>query len=218
MTDDDCVNQSRCIAPPSGEPGDGICYAPKHRYLSIARHPDQVVSTARRVTLQDGPVLGWVGKPYTEGGLVLADVISAPVYDDIDFTGEWPSLLHVMACEVATGQTYLIQAIVTGQDTGDEGNYSEALILHTPTKWGDNVGTCTNDVCNPPQGVANLDDVMAKIKRFQAIPVAPMTWLDDDPSVGTTVPNQTVGLADYQNSIKGFQGQPYPGDGPLDCD
>jgi hypothetical protein len=47
--------------------------------------------------------------------------------------------------------------------------------------------------------------------------VAPITWLDDDPSTGDLSPNQTINLGDIQNSIKGFQGQPYPGNGPLGC-
>jgi hypothetical protein len=215
--DDDCADQSRCVLPPVGEVGDGVCYAPKHRYISIARHAEQVPDTARRVSLQDGPVLGWVGEPFQNAGLWLADVIATPTYAGIDFTGDWPSLLHVTGCEIATHQVYLVQAIQLGEDLEQEGNYSEALVLHTPTKWGDVVGTCAGDVCKPPNGFACLDDIQAKIKKFQAVPVAPLTWLDDGPSNGSQLPNQVVNLNDIMITVTAFQGIPYPGDGPLGC-
>jgi hypothetical protein len=207
--DDDCANDARCI--------DGICYAPKHRYLSIARNPDQAANTARRLKLDSGEVLGWAGVPYQNASLWLADVVGAPVYADADFTGDWPAVLHLTDCEVATGQTYEIQAIILGQDIGNESNYSEALLLHTPTKWGDVVATCPADECGPASGFANLDDIMAKIKYFQAVPVAPLTWLDDGPSDGFNSPNQGINLTDIMNSVYGFQGHPYPGNGPLGC-
>jgi hypothetical protein len=216
-TDDDCAEQSHCVAAPTGDPPGGMCYAPKHRYLSIVRHADQVANTARRVRLQGGAVLGWVGAPDQNAGLWLAEVVALPVYEDIDFTGTWPTTVHVSDCEVATGETYEIQAIALGQDIGNEANYSEPLVLHTPTKWGDVVAQCPGDVCTPPQGIANLDDIMAKIKKFQAIPVAPLMWLDDDPSAGSESPNQVINLGDIMNSVRGFQGEPYPGDGPLGC-
>jgi hypothetical protein len=216
VTDADCLNQSICVPPPTGEPGGGVCYAPKHRYLSIVRNPAQAPNTARRVCTT-GFCLGWVGTPYTNAGLQLADVVPAPVYAGIDFPGDWPNVLHVSDCEIATGTTYEIEAILHGDDLADPTSYSEALVLITPTKWGDVVGTCPADVCQPPQGTANLDDIMAKIKRFQAIPVAPLTWLDDDPSTGDLSPNQTINLGDIMNSVYGFQGQPYPGNGPMGC-
>jgi hypothetical protein len=212
MNDEECRRRSHCVLPPANEPGVGVCYAPKQRYLSIAGHPEQTANTARRVSLEDGPVLGWVGEPYENQGLTLAPVIPSPVY-----MPQWPGILHVTDCEIAPSYAYDIQAIQQGQDIGDEANYSEALTLHTPAKRGDCIGTCPGDVCEPPNGVASLDDIMAKIKKFQAINVAPLTWLDDAPSEGSQLPNQLVGLDDILNTVASFQGEPYPGDGPLDC-
>jgi hypothetical protein len=123
----------------------------------------------------------------------------------------------VTGCEIATGQTYEVQAIPFGAPIGDKNSYSELLVLQTPTKWGDVVGQCPGDVCTPPQGIANRDDIMSKINRFQAVPVAPLTWLDDDPSDGIESPNQVINLGDIMNSVKGFQGDPYPGHRPLEC-
>ena len=195
----------------------GVCYAPKHRYISIRSNPEQVPNSARRVKLDTGETLGWVGAPYENLGLTLADVVSSPKYSDADFPGEWPEVVHVIGCEIATGQTYMVQAVQMGLDIGNEGMYSEALLLHTPSTWGDTVSTCAGNVCKPPNGVVGLDDVQAAIKLYQGTPVAPLTWLDIHPSNLDQVPDQTVGIGDILKVIDGFQGKPYPGDGPLDC-
>jgi hypothetical protein len=161
--------------------------------------------------------VGWVADLETTGGLDLGRVEPTLLPEYYRTTEEWPSLLHVSDCEVATGQIYCVQAIFDGAHPALEANYSPCLRLNTPAKWGDVIKACPGDVCTPPQGIACLDDIMAKIKLYQGIPVAPRTWLDDGPSHGSQSPNQVINLDDIQNSIRGFQGQPYPGDGPLDC-
>jgi hypothetical protein len=218
---------------------------PKARYLSIARNPEQDSDTARRVRLSDGTPIGWVGPSYwvaptpQHDGLWLADIQATPAYEIT-----WPEVVHVIGCEVghsalcddSTGEhcgpnncpgglsetcyhhCYQIQAIVLGADIGDEGNYSEALELCTPSVWGDTVSTCAGNVCRPPNGVVGLDDVQAAIKYYQNNRVAPITWLDIDPSNATQTPNQNIGIGDILKVIDGFQGQPYPGDGPKNCD
>jgi hypothetical protein len=112
---------------------------------------------------------------------------------------------------------YELQAIRLGDDTGDEESYSEVLELHTPTTWGDTVSSCAGNECGAPNGVVGLDDVQAAIKVYQGVSVAPVTWLDIDPSNGDQSPNQVIGIGDILKVIDGFQGQAYPGDGPLDC-
>jgi hypothetical protein len=52
----DCADEARCIQ--------GVCYVPKHRYLSVMRNIGQVSNTARRVKLDTGEVIGWAGDPY----------------------------------------------------------------------------------------------------------------------------------------------------------
>jgi hypothetical protein len=209
-----CTTQAEC----GGEADcvQGVCYVPKHRYLSVVRNPDQVSNTARRVCIGE-ECLGWIGAPYESAGLWLATVTPTPVYANIDFVGDWPDLLHVTGCEIATEQTYTIQAIRVGHDLGDPASYSEGLELHTPSRWGDVVAVCPDDACQPPQGTVNLDDIMAGIVRFQGVNNAPLTWLDIDPSSGTSIPNQIVGLQDILSCVAGFQGRPYPGDGPFGC-
>jgi hypothetical protein len=148
---------------------------------------------------------------------MLADVVDAPVYAGLGFDGQWPGVVHVTGCEIATGQAYDVQSIVYGQDIGDEAAYSDPCTLHTPQKWGDVVSICPSDECLPPQGIANLDDIMAGIRKFQGTNVAPFTWLDIDPSDGDGLPNQIINLQDILSSVRGFQGDAYPGLGPLGC-
>jgi hypothetical protein len=114
-------------------------------------------------------------------------------------------------------RSFHIQAIPSGQDLGNEANFSEALVLHTSPVWGDTVSTCAGNVCKPPEGIVSLDDVQAAVKYYQNNHVAPITWLDIDPSNGTQTPNQNIGTGDILKAIDGFQGMPYPGDGPLGC-
>jgi hypothetical protein len=240
--DSDCAGESHCVPPPAGDPPGGVCYAPKTRYLSVASNPDQACSTARRVKLDDGTMLGWVGEPVWQpptsqhDGMWLSDVVATPYY-----ANPWPDLLQVYTCEVAHASLcdvsgnhcgpnlcsgsetcvhhcYEIQAIVLGDDTEEEGNYSEVLELCTNSVWGDTVGSCPGNVCTPPNGIVNLDDVQAAMKYYENNRVAPITWLDIDPSNGDQCPNQNIGIGDILKAIDGFQGKPYPGNGPKNCE
>ncbi len=205
--DTDCANEANCV--------NGTCYAPKHRYISIARNPDQVPGTARRVSVVADPepvVLGWVGEPYEAVGLSLADIVAAPAY-----IGVWPDLLAVSGCAIATNHTYLVQAIAEGQEITDEANYSTAIALHTPSVWGDVVSTCTAHNCDPPEGEVNIDDILAVIGAFRSLNNDPLTWFDIAPALGDGVPNQMVDIDDILATIQGFQSKAYPGLGPLDC-
>ncbi len=209
-TDDGhCANQARCVS--------GICYAPKHRYLSVAANPDQIENTARRIRTADGTVVGWVGAPFEEVGLTLADVVPAPVYADLGFVGSWPDLVHVSGCPIATGEVYRVDAIRVGKNIADDGNYSEAIELHTPDVWGDVVSTCSLTACLPPQGRVDIDDILAEIAAFQSQDKAPMIWFDLAPVSDNGVPDRQVNIDDILAAIAGFQSVPYPGNGPTGC-
>ncbi len=208
--DEECANEAKCVL--------GTCYAPKHRYISIAHNPFQTERTARRISLQGGGAgPWWVGAPYEASGLTVADVVDEPVYADYDFVGDWPDLVNVTGCEIATNQTYLVQAIPMGADISEEANYSTAIALHTPTIWGDVVSTCLYYNCEPPQGEVNIDDILAAIAAFQSSNNDPLTWFDIAPALGDGVPNQMVDIDDILANIHGFQSKSYPGLGPLDC-
>jgi hypothetical protein len=187
-----------------------------------------VENTARRITLQGGGAgPWWVGAPAYNAAenMYFASVSPTSVYAGIDVgnwvNDDWPDVVHVKGCEIAPGQTYVIQAIMEGQSVGDESNYSEALALPSAPVWGDVVGICPFDVCEPPQGdpftQPNIDDVLALVNAFVGIDNAPLTWLDIDPVVGNGYPEGYVVIGDVLAVVNAFSGQQYPGDGPLGC-
>jgi hypothetical protein len=119
--------------------------------------------------------------------------------------------------EDCVDHSYHIQAIVYGSDPGNEIYYSEVLELRTNSTWGDTVSTIVLDNGRPPNGVIGVEDIIAAIKKYQIVDVAPITWIDIDPSDGNQVPEQVIGVDDVINCIDGYQGKPYPGLGPLNC-
>jgi hypothetical protein len=184
---------------------------------------DQVPNTARRVSLLGHTILGWVGAPmYNATEQVwISLVVGQPIYDGIYFPDQWPDVLHLTGCEIAPGQSYVVQAIEFGSDELDEAGYSEVLVLKTAPVWGDVVSTCPYDVCEPPQGdpftQPNIDDVLALVNAFQGVENAPLAWLDIDPVVGNGYPEGTIAIGDVLVVVLAFTGQPYPGNGPLGC-
>ena len=81
-TDDgECDYDAKCV--------NGVCYAPKHRYVSIALNPDQVENTARRVSLSGGGAgPWWIDAPYSTGGLDLAELTDTPLPDGAGWHAE----------------------------------------------------------------------------------------------------------------------------------
>ena len=58
-----------------------------------------------------------------------------------------------------------------------------------------------------------MTGISVRIDRFAAIPVR----LDIAPSTEDNSPDQVIGITDVLGVLDGFQGNPYPGDGPLGC-
>jgi hypothetical protein len=55
------------------------------------------------------------------------------------------------------------------------------------------------------------------VSAFQGVDNAPLTWLDIDPVAGDGYPEGMVVIGDVLAVVLAFQGEPYPGDGPLGC-
>jgi hypothetical protein len=212
---------------------EGVCYVPKNRYMSIAANPANTgISSARRVhvTLTARAIqLGWIGVPEFDpvSGLWTALIQGwPPVYSNSEggdgFEGDWPDVLHVKGCEIVPGKTYLIDAITYGMNISDPDNYSTQLPLITSPVWGDVVGQCPFDVCEPPQGdpgtQPDIDDVLASVRAFTGTTNAPLTWMDVDPVVDYGYPEGQVVIGDVLAIVVAFTGGEYSGFGPFDCD
>ena len=62
-----------------------------------------------------------------------------------------------------------------------------------------------------------IDDILAAIGKFQGSDNAPTTWLDVAPATGDGTPDFMVNVGDVLAIIGGFQGDTFPGIGPLGC-
>ncbi|MGB2985023.1 MAG: hypothetical protein WBE26_03995 [Phycisphaerae bacterium] len=211
-SDSDCPNASVCVLPPEGEAGDGICYVPKNRYLSIARHPQQAANTARRIRCarDDQAVVAWVGEPVWQGafgGVWLSDLVETPVYSG-DFEtadGEWPDVVQVRGAEIGPAQALHVQAIHVSGDPDDEDSYSEPLELPTAPVWGDVVGEYSGGSCTPPNGVANQDDIDAVVDAFYGVCPCQL-WCDLAPEIT----NLSIDFDDLTAVSRAATGEPYP--------
>ena len=192
-------------AAPAAPPHD----APKNRYISF--DPNCAGNVAFQVELTavtffpgSTAVLGWVGEP-------SADDISR-IVDEPYFSDAWPDVVHVGDCEIVPAAEYEIQTTIDGSI------FLNPLTVATiaqpaPKYWADCVGDFGGS-WEAPNGVVNMNDVMATLQLFSAAPTAPpLTWVDVD---GES-PNAVLNMTDVQRVVDGFKGAPYPFIDPADC-
>ena len=184
--------------------------ADKNRYVSfdpnsVEIRAFQMELTASAYFPSSTGMLGWVGEPDING---VSRIVDQPVYR------EWPeAVVHVGDCEVVPVATYEIRA------TMDAELFSEPLEVSTiaqpsPKMWGDCVGQLEGEAWAGPNGVVNMDDIMAAVQRFQQHASAPhLTWVDVDDEV----PNAVLNMTDIQRIVRGFKGEPYPFSDPASC-
>jgi len=199
--DGDCANNATCLA--------GRCYAPKNRYISLdlSAIPVSVDAFSVRITHSGSGRQWWMGMPNSGGVAPLSNV---PVLLQAHGLG----LVTITGCGISPNGIYDVQLIESTCDPADEASYSTPLPLPTSALWGDAVGGTTGGIWQPPNGVANLEDVQALVQTFQGSPTAPpLTWSD----LGDEVPNQVANLSDALLDVLAFQGAPYPFSAPLDC-
>ena len=76
------------------------------------------------------------------------------------------------------------------------------------------VGNFDGSEWTVPNGVVNMDDVMAGVQKFKELETAPpLTWVDLDGEV----PNTVLNFTDIQMIVNGFKGEPYPFRDPAEC-
>ena len=202
--------------------GNGVldeCEGPKNRYLSLVPG-DTAYPRAYQVTLtasSDFPdstgVVGWVGEPFEADyyqNVWMARLVDTPVFRD--WTGG-PQLIHVGDCAVVPVATYEIRW------TPDGVVFFDPVVVPTvgrpaDKQWGDVVGSFDWS-WSCPDGIVNMDDVMAAIQKFKGLPTAPpLAWVDVEPEV----PNAFLNFTDIFWIVQGFKGElPYPFADPADC-
>ena len=183
----------------------------KNRYVSFAPSNGdiivafQVEMTASAYFPESTGVIGWVDKPGTDG---VARIQGDPVLWD-----QWPSLVHVGDCGIVPVATYAIRTTVNGVTFSDP--FEVATIAEpVPKFWGDVVGQKFALWWTPPNGMVNMDDVLAGVQRFRQLEDAPhLTWVDVDPEV----PNVVLNFTDIFQIVRGFKGEPYPFRDPVEC-
>lgn len=231
-----CVNDSYCI--PSVDGGfPGTCYVPKNRYISFTQNPDNPRAMAHRVridldgdasSVDDTKILGWVSHPFDPdyGGPAkpgewpfTAHIENRPRYWcwPTDSRTGGPAVVHVGDCFITPGNSYLVESISLGLNEQEPTSYSNPLMLRTVETWADVEGglvDAPSGTFSPGNGLANLADVFAIVRAFQA-QVAPgqLPRFDLDPEV----PNHVVNLADVLLNVIAFQGAAYPFRSPIEC-
>ncbi len=184
----------------------------KNRFVSFvpATGPLPVAHEIRLVASTFDPAavgfVGWVGEPSTAPGLT-SRVVTSPVFRIWD-----EPVIHVGDCEIMPGAVYEIRA------TGDGVTYSAPVVIATVPRpgggkdWCDVAGVNNGTQWTPPNGVANIQDVMAirsYISAAAPIPTAQRVNLQGISTADSCL-NNVVNTADTLAAILAIGGQPYP--------
>ena len=183
-----------------------------NRYISFApnnidfRVAFQVEMTHSAYFPASTDLLGWVGEP--EANSNISRILAEPVFRT------WPEpVIHLGDCQIVPVASYEIRATV------DAVAFTDALPLRTitqpvPKMWGDCTGDFTGAAWTGPNGVVNIDDIMAAVQKFQQLSTAPpLTYVDVDDEV----PNGVLNMTDILQIVQGFKSEPYPFSDPADC-
>lgn len=142
--------------------------------------------------------LGWVGEA-DENGV-------ARIVEGVFFSDSWPTVVHVGDCRIVPVATYEIAATLNGVFFF-EPLTAPTILQPAPKYWADVVGEFVETAWTGPNGVVNMDDVMASVQKFLHDPTAPhLTRVDVD---GET-PNAVLNFTDILQLVQGFKGEPYP--------
>ncbi len=189
----------------------------KNRYVSfVPNNPGADVALTVDLTSstyfpETSGMLGWVGEPFEapeDPGVWISRVVDTPFY-----SGSWPAVVHLGDCEIVPVATYEIRS------TWDGVAFSPPLTIETiaqpaPKYWADCVGALEGNAWTGPNGVLNMDDVVAAVQKFQDHPTAPpITWVD----MHDQAPNVILNFDDIFWIVQGFKGESYPFSGPAEC-
>jgi len=151
-------------------------------------------------------LLGWIGEPFevqsahAPAGTLTAHVENEPLYRS------WSEpLIQLGDCEIAPARAYGLSVTAEGVF------YSDPLVIGTIARpagrhWADVVGAFTGASWTPPNGLVNVDDVLAWVRFVTLKPAPHVTVVDLDGEV----PNFVINATDLQLILAGFAGNTYP--------
>lgn len=196
----------------------------KNRFLSFAAgSPGTFVAV--RVTLVDLPPpfdlfngdTMWVGPPrdVSQNGasvdpipgfnnLKAASLQCTPHFTDFFSLGT----IDVFHEVIVPNGIFELQVVTETCDIGNEGSFSGAAQV-TTSRLGDTIGNCSSNSvpCTPPDGSANINDVLAVLGAFTSVPnTITKPRADLEPSC----PDLLINIADALLALTGFAGLNYP--------
>ena len=122
-------------------------------------------------------------------------------------------VLYVSGSEILPSSLYMVQTVKSGLcDPTNENSFSVPLGISTPL-WGDIVDVASACPNGPPNGLAEIHDVLAALHKFQNLLCAPIKGRAD---VDPIVPNRKVDITDVLR-ISTAPGFPYPFTPPAAC-
>ena len=181
----------------------------KHRYVSIASNPANISPTAIEVRMTSGPsapgLIGWVDAPNANG---VSRIVESAV------TRLWTeSVIHVAGCPIVPAANYEFRS------TNDQVIFSAPLaagtILQPAGKfYGDAVGELVGPAWTGPNGIANVNDIIAAVQYFNGVATRPHFTVVD---IHDQEPNELLNVTDILLLVLGVNGNAYPYVVPSAC-
>jgi len=174
--------------------------APGGRYLTVT--PQASMGTTMRFTITPvcaGAVTRWVSAPDPSTGVaLLVDATDAAALT----AGDWGISFQVTGFDIIPQTAYEVRA-----ECGRTGEpFFTSAVTAMTQRWGDTVGTYSDGVFTPPNGLVSFQDITAVVDGFRNRPTAPpMPVLD----LFGCSPDQRINFLDIAGSVDGFRGLTY---------
>jgi len=177
----------------------------KNRYISFSPNSGGVPMIYRvsKLSTGEGPI-GWVGPPNAQGrAQVFASMPPPRVWTE--------TTVHLGDCEITPVSVFEIEGTQEGTV------FSEPLIIATAGQpqgksWGDAVGVNNGVEWTPPNGLANVQDVVGVLAYIQGNAIRPEFEAVNLEAVSAADAclNNLVNTADLFIMVKAVAGDPYP--------
>lgn len=181
----------------------------KNRYISIKPNSANSAPSAIEVRMTSGPgtagLVGWLDAPNANG---VSRIVESAV------TRQWnEAVLHVTGCPIVPAANYEFRT------TFDQLLFSPPFAASTAAQpagkfYGDSVGDLVGLSWNPPDGFANVNDILASVQYFNGAPSKPHFTVVD---LHDQEPNEHINVTDILLSVLAVGGSSYPYAVPGGC-